>query len=176
MCKRTNFASLLTVDSQAEQSFAISCFIISSYVTRYETYNYQIQSLLGFTYHKYWIALRRSGSGWVWENGRPLTYSNFGGGGSGDCVMSINRRWTLMNCRYISPTTQPATRPPPLRLFLATPLTCQDRVGPNGRTDCSERRSFCNDRIYYHYISYQCPRTCNRCWLANTGAPSVHYC
>ncbi|CAJ0939185.1 unnamed protein product, partial [Mesorhabditis belari] len=45
--------------------------------------------------------------------------------------------------------------------------TCVDAINPmTGVSDCSARRSLCNDPRYYTVMTEQCPRTCNRCTIS----------
>ncbi|KAF8374937.1 hypothetical protein PRIPAC_81366, partial [Pristionchus pacificus] len=42
--------------------------------------------------------------------------------------------------------------------------TCVDLVNPStGISDCSSRRSLCNNTAYYSFMTTQCPKTCGRC-------------
>ncbi|VDD91137.1 unnamed protein product [Enterobius vermicularis] len=50
-----------------------------------------------------------------------------------------------------------------------------DKVGPNGYTDCPRRKFLCNDPVYYQYMSYQCPKSCSRCWFANRSNVMEQY-
>lgn len=44
---------------------------------------------------------------------------------------------------------------------------CEDKVGPNGVSNCAQIAYLCNNTIYYTLMTEQCPKTCNRC--GNSG-------
>ncbi|CAI4222991.1 unnamed protein product [Auanema sp. JU1783] len=51
---------------------------------------------------------------------------------------------------------------------------CEDRVHPQTKiSDCSSKKYLCNEKLYYNFMTYQCPKTCGRCsYVANPVTPS----
>lgn len=100
------------------------------------------------------------------------------GGESSDSISSSFSLWILFSSSLSSSLALYTVRVRDLShqtTVLLSSSACVDLVNPStGISDCSSRRSLCNNTAYYSFMTTQCPKTCGRC-TSTTPSQSHSY-
>uniref|UniRef100_A0AC35GTY4 ShKT domain-containing protein n=1 Tax=Panagrolaimus sp. PS1159 TaxID=55785 RepID=A0AC35GTY4_9BILA len=70
----------------------------------------------------------------------------------GDCPVGYACNVITQQCCLSSSSTSVPT----------SGITCVDKIGPKGFSDCPQRAFLCNNTLYYTLMTDQCPKTCGR--------------